>query len=62
MISQHVSARYLIYLQWLAAPYAFKITNASIKKLRNFFVRGRDITMYWNIRTQMGIYFEQGYR
>ena len=46
MVSQYVSARYLRYLQWLAAPHAFNVPNASIEKLRQFFVRGRDMNIY----------------
>ena len=45
-VSQYVSARYLRYLQWLAAPHAFKVPNASIEKLRHFFVRGRTMIIY----------------
>ena len=41
MASQYVSPRYLRYLQWLAALHALKVPNASIEKLRHFFVRGR---------------------
>ena len=45
-VSQYISARYLIYLRWLAVPHTFKVPNASVGKLRNFLVRGRDMIMY----------------
>ena len=52
-VSQYVSARYLRYLQWLAAPYVFKVPNASIEKLRHFFIRGRNIIMFLNITIEL---------
>ena len=61
-VSQYISTRYLRYLQWLTAPHAFKVPEASIEKLRHFFVRGRDMIMYKSITTEIVVYYEESYR